>query len=301
MHVQVRKAVLSDTLGWEYNISVERSWTEAIVRTRLGECDIGWGPFYVLGSRERCNSNPQTCRPVSEIDFSQDLSAFACCVDFSANYLPYRIMLMAPVSSKRSFFNALFDALGDKFVINFICFTFIFIVIGGHLMWFVERNANDANFPKAYTDGVDDGIWWAMVTATTVGYGDKVPITPAGRLLAMAFMIVGIALFSVLSGHISASLLDSRDSHLAAARAATVLSLVGKRVCGYPYVLDTLLQNIRFSKKYAQLIEECGAMLKAGEVRSCRTRTRADMRMRDVHQLTCIDYAVFRGRVHRWT
>ncbi len=44
-----------------------------------------------------------------------------------------------------------------------------------------------------------DGLWWAFVTITTVGYGDEVPVTDAGRLVAVGVMLGGIALIGVVT------------------------------------------------------------------------------------------------------
>lgn len=45
-----------------------------------------------------------------------------------------------------------------------------------------------------------DAVWWAFSTITTVGYGDRFPVTPEGRVVAMILMIAGISLFGVLTG-----------------------------------------------------------------------------------------------------
>jgi voltage-gated potassium channel len=51
--------------------------------------------------------------------------------------------------------------------------------------------------------GYGDGIWWAIVTATTVGYGDISPSTLWGRIIAVLLMLVGIGLVSTLAASIT--------------------------------------------------------------------------------------------------
>jgi len=46
----------------------------------------------------------------------------------------------------------------------------------------------------------EDAMWWAMTTITTVGYGDRYPVTTEGRIVAVALMVVGVGLFGTLSG-----------------------------------------------------------------------------------------------------
>lgn len=50
---------------------------------------------------------------------------------------------------------------------------------------------------------VGDGLWWAFVTATTVGYGDISPATPGGRLIALVLMTVGIGLIGLITGSVA--------------------------------------------------------------------------------------------------
>ena len=61
-----------------------------------------------------------------------------------------------------------------------------------------------------------DGVWWAMVTVTTVGYGDVTPTTVAGRLIAILVMLLGIAFFAILTATISATFVkqDERPDEL---------------------------------------------------------------------------------------
>lgn len=53
-----------------------------------------------------------------------------------------------------------------------------------------------------------DGLWWALVTVTTVGYGDVVPVTTQGRLFGAILIVVGLVLFALLTANISAFLID---------------------------------------------------------------------------------------------
>jgi voltage-gated potassium channel len=55
-----------------------------------------------------------------------------------------------------------------------------------------------------------DGVWWAITTMTTVGYGDEYPVTTLGRILAMALMVVGIGFIAVLTGAVAERFLATR-------------------------------------------------------------------------------------------
>lgn len=64
--------------------------------------------------------------------------------------------------------------------------------------------------PAAKTAGADDGLWWAWISATTVGYGDIYPVTSAGRLLAAATVLVGIVFVALFTALIVEALVASR-------------------------------------------------------------------------------------------
>ncbi|HQQ62488.1 MAG TPA: ion channel [Pseudomonadales bacterium] len=70
----------------------------------------------------------------------------------------------------------------------------IFVFCAGVMMAAID--------PAIHTIG--DGIWWAWVTVTTVGYGDVVPVSGAGRVLAGIVMLVGLGLFSLITANFSA-------------------------------------------------------------------------------------------------
>jgi voltage-gated potassium channel len=62
-----------------------------------------------------------------------------------------------------------------------------------------ERNVEGSNI-KTFSDG----LWWAVTTVTTVGYGDRYPTTTEGRLLAVLLMITGISLVGVITASVAA-------------------------------------------------------------------------------------------------
>lgn len=59
------------------------------------------------------------------------------------------------------------------------------------------------NDPASNIKTAEDALWWSYVTITTVGYGDKFPVTSEGRLIAAFLMTVGVGLFGILAGYIA--------------------------------------------------------------------------------------------------
>jgi voltage-gated potassium channel len=66
-----------------------------------------------------------------------------------------------------------------------------------------------------------DALWWALVTVTTVGYGDYFPVTGEGRLFALGLMLCGIALLGIVTASLSSWLLEKVADSTEQAQAAT--------------------------------------------------------------------------------
>lgn len=70
-----------------------------------------------------------------------------------------------------------------------------------------------------------DGFWWAWVTMTTVGYGDLVPTTLEGRLVGMLLILVGVALFSLLTASFSVFFIEKDEKEMVDREQATLLKI----------------------------------------------------------------------------
>jgi len=84
--------------------------------------------------------------------------------------------------------------------------TILVISVSSFLIVRLESSSPDAQIT---TSG--DALWWAIVTVTTVGYGDLVPVTEDGRLLASVLITLGVALVSVLTSYFTTQLIARRD------------------------------------------------------------------------------------------
>ena len=79
-------------------------------------------------------------------------------------------------------------------------------LVAGIMIWLAERNRNLEMYDSNFSKGIGHGIWWAMVTMTTVGYGDKAPKTNIGRLIAVFWMFMSIFLIASYTAVITTSL-----------------------------------------------------------------------------------------------
>ena len=98
--------------------------------------------------------------------------------------------LYRPLKKSKAFLNT----NGFKYVV-FV--TVLMIAAGGFLIHYAEGMS------------ISDGIWWAFVTATTVGYGDISPSTLYGRIIAMVLMLVGIGLIGTVTSTITSYFLNA--------------------------------------------------------------------------------------------
>jgi voltage-gated potassium channel len=103
------------------------------------------------------------------------------------------------------------EILGRRGVTHVATLSAFLVVAGGGVIALLE--------PQTAHGGFLDGVWWAIVTATTVGYGDIAPTTLLGRTVAVVLMFTGIGLISTLAASITAHFLDQPDKDSIAIKA----------------------------------------------------------------------------------
>jgi hypothetical protein len=104
---------------------------------------------------------------------------------------------------------ASFSSLISPGVVALLSTLILSMFCCAHIIWLLERGANPDMFPPDYLGGIDDAVWWAAVTATSTGYGDKYPKTNAGRLFGVVWMVFGIVLFALFSGNVASRLVEN--------------------------------------------------------------------------------------------
>jgi len=105
------------------------------------------------------------------------------------------VRFLYAIRSAKRLFHILWESKTSAGLTGVLVITFLFISFGSTGVLMAEIDHPDANIHSA-----EDALWWALVTTTTVGYGDFYPITTAGRIIATFLMIAGIGLFGTLSG-----------------------------------------------------------------------------------------------------
>ena len=125
-------------------------------------------------------------------------------------------------------------------LLSAILAAIIMLETGALLMLRVESLSQQANIKTGI-----DALWWSIVTLSTVGYGDKYPVTTAGRVLGVIVIVVGVGLFSALTSFLAQWFLKSRasDDQPQASNAAEIQDLNRLSVLLRTYDVQQLLAD----------------------------------------------------------
>ncbi len=114
-------------------------------------------------------------------------------VDFTHSVFSNGLQILV---RSRTNFRSLLGPLATLSFWRFIAAGLVIILVVAHLQWLCERKQPDSDFHPSYVRGLWDGVWWTVVTFTTVGYGDYVPKSTSGRTIAFVWMFLSLFLVS---------------------------------------------------------------------------------------------------------
>jgi polar amino acid transport system substrate-binding protein len=215
-------------LDWDYEVTWVDSLAELGDLIRAGRIDVGIAPVSSTSNLEE------------NFDFTSPVVA-------SGPVFGVHQRTETPVS--------VVTALVSVDILKLLGWSAVALLILGHLMWLVERKEADSDFASEYPRGVWDGMWWAMVTVTTVGYGDTSPRTGRGRAVAILAMVGSLFLLGAFVSEVTTALQaqraaavigqggDLEDQQVGVVEESSYQAFLDERgitTVGYPTPLDVL-------------------------------------------------------------
>ncbi|MBO3099525.1 transporter substrate-binding domain-containing protein [Gelidibacter pelagius] len=191
---------LAKKKSWDYTYKTFDTVEDALYALNKGELDVVVGPISITSQR------------LEYMNFSQ----------------PFYNSSLAIVSRVDEL--TLWQKVKPLFSIKLLFAVGIFLIIlaiVGALLWLAERKRSPEQFPSKIADGIGTGMWLAIVTMSTTGYGDKAPITLWGRIIAGSWMIISIIFATSMVAGIASTL---TLSSLGTSTYSNVEQLAGRKV-----------------------------------------------------------------------
>lgn len=131
-------------------------------------------------------------------------------ISFSQPFYNTELAILSPIREL-----TIWDRLSPFFSINFIYAVFgliLILTLVGFLVWLVERKGELEEYRDKPLQGIGIGVWLAIVTMTTVGYGDYSPKTPAGKAILGSWMIISLIMATSFVAGIASTLTASSNT-----------------------------------------------------------------------------------------
>jgi ABC-type amino acid transport substrate-binding protein len=170
-------------LQFEYKMTDLKGLVDGLAS---GEYDIGVAPLTMTAEREEK-------------------------IDYTYSYFNTGLSIAVPNRGSGSWTAAAGRLLSMRFLQVVVALIAVLLAVG-FLVWLFERKRNPDMFGGSAAHGIGSGFWWSAVTMTTVGYGDKAPLTLGGRLIGLIWMFVALIIISSFTAAITSALTVSQLS-----------------------------------------------------------------------------------------
>lgn len=182
-------------------------------------------------------------------------------IDFSHPY--YQSGLAIAVREKDSGWEYSLGRLFSPAFLRILGGLSLLLLLSGFLVWLFERRQNPGDFGGGVVEGIWSGFWWAAVTMTTVGYGDKAPTTRPGRMVALVWMFTSLIVISGFTAAITTSLtVGSLDSGI-----QDMDDLYGKKVGTLKASTSSIfLEELALKGTYFPSVKEAMHALEKGQI-----------------------------------
>ncbi|CAH3021659.1 unnamed protein product, partial [Porites evermanni] len=115
--------------------------------------------------------------------------------------LSSKFWILLESSSSKDWDREIWNAISSSLPI--VALTILLSFVAGIFVWMMETKTNNEEFGRPFYREIFDGYWWAFVTMSTVGYGDKTPKSVIARLLAVGWIMIGLTICSLLVATLS--------------------------------------------------------------------------------------------------
>ncbi|SMP73770.1 amino acid ABC transporter substrate-binding protein, PAAT family [Neorhodopirellula lusitana] len=127
-------------------------------------------------------------------------------MDFTHSFHTSGLGIAVGAKQRKSGWSGIVDAILSRTFFRIVAGLVFAMFISAVAIYLFERRSNREQFDKGWVKGIAAGMWWAAVTLTTVGYGDKVPRTLGGRTIGLIWMFAGLFIIAGFTAAVTSAL-----------------------------------------------------------------------------------------------
>lgn len=127
-------------------------------------------------------------------------------MDFTHAFHNSGLGIAVAAKERRSGWSGIMDAILSRTFLLIVLWLFLAMLVSAFAIYLFERKKNPEQFDRNWFKGISAGMWWAAVTITTVGYGDKTPKTLGGRVIGLVWMFAGLFIIAGFTAAVTSAL-----------------------------------------------------------------------------------------------